>query len=94
MESSRVPRLSRTMLVGLLQGEEDVDYSHIVFLILLPRSLRQSRGGLTKSSDVAVLVEIEITSDLEHLPKRELELPFVYLPGCMTLLLDPGFTYL
>ena len=33
---SRAPRLLRTLLEDLLQGEEDVEYSRIVFLILLP----------------------------------------------------------
>ena len=36
----------------------------------------KGRGGLTESNDVAVLAEIEITSNLEHLAKWELEPPF------------------
>ena len=54
----------------------------------------KGHGGLTESNDLAVLVEIEIASNLEPLMKWKLELPFDYLPGGMTLQLDPGFTYL
>ena len=49
-------------------------------------------GGLTESNNVAVLAEIEITSNLEHLAKWELEPPFVLSPRGTSLLLDPGFT--
>ena len=40
----------------------------------------KGHGGLTESNDVAVLVEIEITSNLEHLAKWELEPPFMLSP--------------
>ena len=36
-------------------------------------------GGLTESSDVAVLAEIENASNLEPLTKWELEPPFVFI---------------
>ena len=80
MEGSRAPRPSSFMPEILLQGEEDVNDSCIVIFILHPRSLHQSHGGLTESSNLAVLVEIEITSNLEHLAKWELEPPFVLSP--------------
>ena len=76
----RTPSPLPSKPVVCLQGEEDVDDSRIVFLILLPRSLRQSPGWLTLSSNVAVLAEIENNTNLEHLAKRELELPFDLSP--------------
>ena len=50
----------------------------------------KGHGRLTESNGVAVLAKIEISSNLEHLAKWELEPPFVFIsqgarPSCWTL---------
>ena len=93
MGGSRAPRPLCFTPVNRLQGEEDVNDSHKVIFILLPRSLHQMSwwvdwiqwcGSLGRNWEY-----------FQFGAPREMEVGasfHVYLLGDTSLLLDPGFT--
>ena len=76
---AQVTRLSRTLLEDLFQEEEDVEYSHVVFLILLPRSLCLRRGGLTQSIIMAVESENWDNTNFGASRKMGVGVPFWFI---------------